>query len=50
MKKLTVILPTKNSEKYITIRIKDNGIGMSSSVQKNVFKKFYREERLLSYF
>ncbi|PCH53751.1 MAG: two-component sensor histidine kinase [Flavobacteriaceae bacterium] len=36
---------TNNTGKYITVKIKDNGIGMSGSVQKNVFKKFYREER-----
>ena len=36
---------TENTEKYIIIKIKDNGIGMNKSVQKNIFKKFYREER-----
>jgi len=36
---------TENIGNQITIKIKDNGIGMSGSVQKNVFKKFYREER-----
>ncbi|MCF6167846.1 HAMP domain-containing sensor histidine kinase [Lutibacter sp.] len=36
---------TENTNKSIIIRIKDNGIGMSKSVQKNIFKKFYREER-----
>ena len=40
-----IVILTENSEKFITIRVKDNGIGMSNSVQKNVFKKFYREER-----
>ena len=40
-----IVILTENSEKFITIRVIDNGIGMSNSVQKNVFKKFYREER-----
>lgn len=31
--------------KDIAITIKDKGIGMSKSVQKQIFKKFYREER-----
>ncbi|WP_372793776.1 sensor histidine kinase [Lutibacter sp.] len=41
----TIEILTENTEKYITIKIKDNGIGMNKSVQKNIFKKFYREER-----
>ena len=36
---------TGNTSKSITIRIKDQGIGMNKNVQRNVFKKFYREER-----
>ena len=32
--------PSKN----IIIRVVDKGIGMTKSVQKNIFKKFYREE------
>jgi len=36
---------TENTNKHITIRIKDNGIGMQKNIQKNIFKKFYREER-----
>jgi two-component system phosphate regulon sensor histidine kinase PhoR len=36
---------TENKDKYIIIKVKDQGIGMSKSVQKNVFNKFYREER-----
>jgi len=35
---------TENTAKNIIIKIKDQGIGMSSNVQKNIFKKFYREE------
>jgi two-component system phosphate regulon sensor histidine kinase PhoR len=38
-------IETANTNKYIIIRIKDQGIGMNKSVQKNIFKKFYREER-----
>jgi len=36
---------TENTDKFIIIKVKDKGIGMNKSVQKNVFKKFYREER-----
>lgn len=36
---------TENSDKFISIKIKDQGIGMNKNVQKNIFKKFYREER-----
>ena len=35
---------TENTPKNIIIKIKDNGIGMNKNVQKNVFRKFYREE------
>jgi len=38
-------ISTSNTEKNIIIKITDNGIGMSKVVQKNIFKKFYREER-----
>lgn len=34
---------TFNNKKNIVVEIKDNGIGMSKSVQKKIFKKFYRE-------
>ena len=36
---------TENIGKYLIIKIQDKGIGMHKSVQKNIFKKFYREER-----
>ncbi|WP_456376227.1 sensor histidine kinase [Lutibacter sp.] len=39
-----ITITTENTDKYIIIKIKDKGIGMSKSVQKNIFKKFYREE------
>ncbi len=37
-------ISTENAPKAIIIKIKDHGIGMVKNVQKNVFKKFYREE------
>ena len=36
---------TENTPKTIVIQIKDQGIGMTKNVQKQVFDKFYREER-----
>ena len=38
-------ITTENTNKHIIIKIKDNGIGMHKNIQKNIFKKFYREER-----
>lgn len=38
-------ISTESTAKEIIIKIKDQGIGMVKNVQKNVFKKFYREER-----
>ncbi|MFM2361880.1 MAG: hypothetical protein RLZZ316_782 [Bacteroidota bacterium] len=35
-------LSTSSSGKYITIRLEDNGIGMSKETQKRIFEKFYR--------
>ena len=37
-------ITVENTVKYLTISIKDNGIGMSKSAQKQVFDKFYREQ------
>ncbi|MDD3722842.1 MAG: HAMP domain-containing sensor histidine kinase [Lutibacter sp.] len=37
-------ISTENMGKHIIIKVKDQGIGMVKHVQKNVFKKFYREE------
>lgn len=34
---------TENVKDFILIKIKDQGIGMSKTVQKRVFEKFYRE-------
>jgi two-component system phosphate regulon sensor histidine kinase PhoR len=36
---------TENAGNNIILKIKDQGIGMSKSVQKNVFDKFYREQK-----
>lgn len=36
---------TESSEKYLTIKIKDQGIGMNKSAQKQAFDKFYREQK-----
>lgn len=35
---------TENTAKNVILKVKDNGRGMSKNVQKNVFRKFYREE------
>ncbi len=35
----------QNSVKFLTISIKDQGIGMSKSAQKHAFDKFYREQK-----
>ncbi len=37
-----ISISTENTASYVTITVKDNGIGMSREVQKNVFEKFYR--------
>ena len=34
----------ENTVKFLTIKIKDQGIGMGKSAQKQVFEKFYREQ------
>ena len=36
---------TESTNKFFILKIKDEGIGMSKNVQKNVFDKFYREQR-----
>ncbi len=35
----------ESSVKYFTLKVKDEGIGMSKSAQKHVFDKFYREQK-----
>jgi len=37
-------ITTENTAKNILLKIKDQGVGMTKNVQKNIFKKFYREE------
>ncbi len=37
-------ISTESTDKFVIIKVKDQGIGMSKNVQKNIFKKFYREE------
>lgn len=34
----------ENTVKSLTIKVEDNGIGMTKSAQKQVFEKFYREQ------
>ncbi|MDG2193860.1 MAG: HAMP domain-containing sensor histidine kinase [Polaribacter sp.] len=36
---------TESTSKFFTIKIKDDGIGMSKNAQKYVFNKFYREHK-----
>lgn len=36
---------TESANKFFIIKIKDEGIGMSKNVQKQVFDKFYREQK-----
>ncbi|WP_366940984.1 HAMP domain-containing sensor histidine kinase [uncultured Polaribacter sp.] len=36
---------TESTNKFLVFKIKDNGIGMSKTVQKQVFDKFYREQK-----
>ena len=38
-------LYTDISNKFFIFKIKDKGIGMNKNIQKNIFEKFYREER-----
>ncbi len=38
-----VTITTENVKNYIILKIKDNGIGMSKSVQRKIFEKFFRE-------
>ncbi len=36
---------TQSTNKFFILKVKDDGIGMNKSVQKNVFDKFYREQK-----
>ncbi len=35
---------TENTAKSIILKVKDQGIGMNKNIQKNIFKKFFREQ------
>lgn len=37
-----IVVTTSNIGKYLTIKIKDNGIGMAKETVKRIFEKFYR--------
>jgi two-component system phosphate regulon sensor histidine kinase PhoR len=37
-----VIIETLNEDSHFVLKVKDNGIGMSQSIQKKIFEKFYR--------
>jgi two-component system phosphate regulon sensor histidine kinase PhoR len=39
---LLIKISTKNSNKYFTLEVEDNGIGMSKETVKRIFEKFYR--------
>jgi two-component system phosphate regulon sensor histidine kinase PhoR len=36
---------TESTNKFFVLKVKDEGIGMTKSVQRSVFDKFYREQR-----
>tara|TARA_R110002073_G_scaffold139232_2_gene289306 strand:- start:77545 stop:79074 length:1530 start_codon:yes stop_codon:yes gene_type:complete len=38
-------ISTENAGNNIILKIRDQGIGMSKNVQKNIFEKFYREQK-----
>jgi len=37
---------TENAGNYIVLHVKDQGMGMNKNVQKHVFDKFYREQKV----
>ena len=39
-----ILIRTSNHKKGLNILVRDNGIGMSSTAQENIFEKFYRAE------
>ena len=39
-----ITIATEVTEKMFTVTVKDKGIGMSSSVRRKIFDRFYREE------
>ena len=40
---LAIAVTTRSNQKFFEIVVRDNGIGMSSSVQRHIFDAFYRE-------
>ncbi len=40
--KLVIRIQTQRSGKNMTVRIEDNGIGMTKETQRRIFEKFYR--------
>jgi len=40
--KLTIRIQTQRSGKHLTIRLEDNGIGMTRETQRRIFEKFFR--------
>jgi two-component system phosphate regulon sensor histidine kinase PhoR len=40
---LTIAITTRSNQQFLEIVIRDNGIGMSSSVQRHIFDAFFRE-------
>merc|ERR1711937_951139 len=36
---------TERTNKYVVIKVKDEGIGMTKQTQKSIFDKFYREQK-----
>lgn len=41
----TIDIYTESTAKSVVVFVKDMGMGMTKNVQKNIFKKFYREEK-----
>jgi two-component system phosphate regulon sensor histidine kinase PhoR len=38
-----IVISTENKANGVVISVRDNGIGMSKSVQTKIFEKFYRQ-------
>ena len=46
--KLTIAVTTRSNQKFLEIVIRDNGIGMSSSVQRHIFDAFLENLLVIS--